>query len=486
MNKNIITRRFFIGGAAAFGAFAGCRFFRAGSDFRAGDTPNLRFGVVSDVHIRAGRNIEFFKRMLEDFRDRKVDAVMICGDIVDLGLVSDLELIASTWESVFPGGRAPDGRRVEKVFVTGNHDWIGHTYGTFVKKKYPDKVEYAKNILYTDLKGKWERIFDEPFSPVYMKEIKGYKFVGAHWVKDDCNGRCEDFNDGIRSFYEAHLKEFDPSLPFFHAQHPHPKNTCYGPWAWGQDNGVTTGILSACPNAVAFSGHSHYPLTDERTIWQGDFTSIGTSSLSYSGHTTGKYAGEYENCPNAKFRRVMRGFDTDDGKQAMIVSVYDDAMVITRREYFTGHSLGDDWVMPLPAAESKPFAYVQRAKSAKAPEFPADAKITAAKAKNKSTSKDGKTVLEEDVYIVRFPPAETTTNLRAHEYLVTFTGSDGKSAQRRILSPSYHLPMADPKTVADVDCVFAASILPPAPLKVEVRPVSCFDKAGRPLTKEIV
>ena len=70
--------------------------------------------------------------------------------------------------------------------------------------------------------------------------------------------------------------------------------------------------------------------------------------------------------------------------------------------------------------------------------------------------------------------------------LIAVTGSDGKSARRRILSPSYHLPMANPKTIADVDCVFAASTLPPAPLKVEVRPVSCFDKAGRPLTKEIV
>jgi hypothetical protein len=74
-------------------------------------------------------------------------------------------------------------------------------------------------------------------------------------------------------------KKIDPSLPFFYVQHPHLKDTCYGPWAWGHDAGITTKTLSAYPNAIAFSGHSHYSLTDERTIWQGAFTSVGTGSF---------------------------------------------------------------------------------------------------------------------------------------------------------------------------------------------------------------
>lgn len=486
MAKNMITRRFFIGGAAAFGAFSGCRFFRVGADACSGDIPRLRFGVVSDVHICFGRNIDYFKKMLVDFRERKVDAVMICGDIVDLGLVSDLELIASTWQEVFPGNRAPDGRHVEKVFVTGNHDWIGHTYGSRVKEKYPDKKDYLKSILFSDLKGSWERILNEPFSPVYIKDIKGYKFVGAHWVKNNCNGKCEDFNGMIREFYDAHAHEFDPALPFFHAQHPHPRNTCYGRWAWGQDNGVTTEILSKYPNAVAFSGHSHFSLTDERTIWQGEFTSIGTSSLSYTGLLTDKYKGEYENCPGAKHKRIMRGFDTVDGKQAMIVSVYDDKIAITRREYFTDQSLGDDWVMPLPAAESKPFAYAQRVKIQRAPEFAADSKVVASKGKYLVKASNGKKAEEVDAYKVKFPAAEATANLRAREYMVTFTDSQGKRDVRRILSPAFHLPISSPTTKADVECVFAPSTLPKLPLKVEVRPVSCFDKVGKPISTVLV
>ena len=45
MNSSL-TRRGFLGGISAFGAFAGC------SSFPGASKPLLRFGVVSDVHVR--------------------------------------------------------------------------------------------------------------------------------------------------------------------------------------------------------------------------------------------------------------------------------------------------------------------------------------------------------------------------------------------------------------------------------------------------
>lgn len=35
------------------------------------------------------------------------------------------------------------------------------------------------------------------------------------------------------------------------------------------------------PQLVHFSGHSHYPISDPRSLWQGEFTAIGTGSLYY-------------------------------------------------------------------------------------------------------------------------------------------------------------------------------------------------------------
>ena len=125
-----VSRRWFIGGAASFGAFGGCRFF-TGSDSAAG-TPNVTFGVVSDIHIvalaaagedeRKANNELTFVRTLEWFRDQGVDGVIVAGDMADNGIISQLEAVAAAWNRVFPGDRAPDGRKVERLFVYGNHD----------------------------------------------------------------------------------------------------------------------------------------------------------------------------------------------------------------------------------------------------------------------------------------------------------------------------------------------------------------------------
>ena len=34
-------------------------------------------------------------------------------------------------------------------------------------------------------------------------------------------------------------------------------------------------------NIINFSGHSHFPIIDERSIWQKEFTAIQTGSTSY-------------------------------------------------------------------------------------------------------------------------------------------------------------------------------------------------------------
>lgn len=83
MGNGLISRRFFIGSAASFGALAGCRLF-ACHDFCAGGAPNLKFGVVSDVHVGAfagdkncAANCSVLKHTFEWFRDQGADAVMI-------------------------------------------------------------------------------------------------------------------------------------------------------------------------------------------------------------------------------------------------------------------------------------------------------------------------------------------------------------------------------------------------------------------------
>ena len=64
--------------------------------------------------------------------------------------------------------------------------------------------------------------------------------------------------------------------------HEHVKNTVYGSSdfdGWG--NRFFGGVFEKYPNVVDFSGHSHYPVNDPRSVWQREFTAFGTGSLKY-------------------------------------------------------------------------------------------------------------------------------------------------------------------------------------------------------------
>lgn len=467
---------------------------------------NLTFGVVSDVHVRLAsdgngllesHDCKTLIHTLEWFRDQGVDAVMIVGDIADKGMVAELKAVADAWLKVFPGSKAPDGRKVERVFVYGNHDWEGYSYGKFAATLYPDKNEMARHILRTDMKGNWERIFDEPYEPIYRKDVKGYSFIGAHWQMDCCRGRNEKAFDRVGEWFAANGKTLDPSRPFFYCQHPHPKDTVYGSWAWGHDSGVTTKALSAFPNAVAFSGHSHYSLTDERSIWQGAFTSLGTSSLRYTGLTYDQYPDiGYENSGGGGTLdpyKVMKRPSTTDGRQGLLVRVYDDCISFKRREFVYDRQLGDDWVMPLPSVEPRPFTFKGRATVENAPEFERRATLSVAKVRAKNRGgkpkrpKNAKSVpsVEKDAITLSFPQATAMRTVRPVEYELTFKPSVGETMVRHVLANGFYQSVEDPRTKERQVCTIALDQLPTVPFEIEVRALSSLGRKSAPLCGEL-
>ena len=502
-----VSRRWFIGGAASFGAFGGCRAF-TGSGFASG-APNMRFGVVSDIHINrrakpgddqmAGGNELTFVRTLEWFRDQGVDGVVVAGDMADNGIIDQLQMVAEAWNRVFPGDRAPDGRKVERLFVYGNHDMGGVPYARGCFKGLGD-AEIAKKIIYPDPKSAWESVFHEPFEPIWTKEIKGYRFVGAHWWSSQgCRGKDEKFNDGIADWYSSHSKEINPALPFFHIQHPHPLNTCYGPWAWGRDIGLSTKTLSAFPNAVAFSGHSHYPLTDERSVWQGEFTSVGTSSLRYMAAAFEEFPGEgFENSrtsgPGAReadaAKLLPRMANVYDCREGMLWSVYGDRIVVERREFLSGLDVGEDWVLPLSAAESKPFAFAERAKKIGAPSFPRGAalRVERAKAKTRGAKASGKSPeiasVEKECLKVVVPAAVAKDGARAYYFEVAATAAGGGTVTKRVLAEGFNHGVMHPRAKGDTECLFALDELPKGVVRFSAKPFNCYGRAGGALASD--
>ena len=487
-----VSRRFFIGGLAGFGLN---RLFAAAPGVFTDGQPALTFGVLSDVHVSLAKGGEKLAKgydtatlvhAFEWFRDRKVDAVVIAGDMAHCGLLGELKAVADAWFKVFPGDRAPDGRKVERVFVFGNHDWSGTKRGKPIYGEAP----YADQVLANDPKKCWDACFHEEWKPIFKKEVKGFPFVGAHWSKGgDCNGRCESFVAGLGDFYQSIKGELDAARPFFHVQHPHPRGTVHGP-VWGQDDGDSVKALSAFPNAISFSGHSHTSLTDERFIWQGAFTSVGTATLRNVGIGGGilRPKGGYENytTPSGKTSKeldalkTMPPLDRGSCRQGQLVRVYADRVVFSRMEFLTDASLGDDIVLPLPAAKHRPFEFAARQAKALAPAFAKGAALalSAKKARNRGAKKGEP---KKDVLEIVIPPAEAVASARTWEYEITVAGASGEPAVFGVIARGFRFGPTDRRVKESTPCRLAFDRLPPKPLSVSVRAVSCWGRTSEPL-----
>ncbi len=490
-----VSRRWFIGGMASVGA---ARILRAAPGMFSAGTPNMRFGLVTDIHLAIAqgkdgfvfRGEETFRRTLEWFRGKGVDGVVICGDMADFGLVEELDAVARAWYSVFPDDKGPDGRRVEKLFVYGNHDWEGFRYGDMTKKLFGEKnYDHAIN---KDLAAAWRRSFHEDYAPIWRKDVKGYSFVGAHWIADRCRASEEVGVPQTFDWFAANGKSLDPTKPFFYMQHPTPKGTCHGDWVWGQDVGKSTEALSAFRNAVALSGHSHASITDERAIWQGAFTSIGAGSLKYTGVTYGDVAPfgrENDNPMNSQRGedpyKVMGRIDTGDGHQGILVSVYDDRIVYDRRDCVDFTSLGDEWVMPTPLAEPLPFAFASRAASSVAPEFSEGAslgvRITTGKNRGgKAIPREEQSVLE-----VTIPPACAVPGRHAFDYALKITDEKGGRDDKYVFATGFHRSASSDKAKGPTVCLLPVRRLHVSgKLRIEVAPRNSFGKAGKSMLAE--
>ena len=470
------TRRQFLSSIMSFGAFSALRGFAAPAGSCLGPGARLKFGLLSDIHVsqwEGPKGCETFLAALRRFRDREADAVVIAGDLTNSSFIEELTFVAKAWYAVFPDDKLPNGRRVEKVFVGGNHEWEGWKYGRTGVRRFPDPEELKRHLVPEHYAEVWKDLFREDFAKAYRKDVKGYTFLCAHWPWHGKDG-------------PALILREAPTLakdkPFFYVQHPHPKGTVYhvddGVADGSADAGGVTAALAKFPNAFAFSGHSHRSLTDERSIWQGAFTSVATATLRNVGATSG-----YENSGpmrNSEFKQMP--YVSRNARQGQFVTVYDDRVVFERREFTTGKPLGDDWVVPLNGPD-KPYAFAKRRAEERPAEFPADAKVAVgAEYDGQNRGRQKRRQVK-----VTFPAAlPAAARGRAHGYEVQVLQTQGDFVDlplltKRVFAPGYGFP--DAADAPEVELVLNAGELPHECL-LEFRAVAigCFGARSRPIT----
>lgn len=303
------------------------------------EEPILTFGVISDFQFTESSQLEFenLKAALTKFKERNIKVLIVAGDIANAGETIAYEKFNYIFNDVYPDSLSAP----KKVLIMGNHDyWNGMT----VEKAQQNFTHSLGTPLNTHI------------------VVEGYHFIGVSTEGDYVHGV---FTKKSKVWLKNQLEqaaEEDPKKPIFVTFHQHIKNTVYLSDVWGNDS--LDEILKYYPQVITFSGHSHAVLDDERSIYQKDYTSVGTSTLSYVELEYGKENGSVP--PRA-----------NEVSQGIIGKITYNAVLLERYDFHSNCKIKTDWVLDLPINKSD-FKYTHiRSSNVKAPYFEKDSKITA-------------------------------------------------------------------------------------------------------------
>ncbi|MDE6863700.1 MAG: metallophosphoesterase, partial [Eubacterium sp.] len=326
-----------------FTAFAGYEYSNLidETEIQLFDTENNTFkaAVISDTQLPPTEEelknddtyLQNLKKALTVIKNNDVDMILFAGDIGDLGTRFAFQTYVDAIDQVFG-----DNKPIVQT-IMGNHDYWNKNVFT--------AINHIK--AFEDITGQ---------SPWTHYVVNGYHFIGA-----------SPNYGSMKSGYRITAKWLDKELekasaesegkPIFVMTHNQPKNTSYGSEDWGDT--TINNVLSKYPNVISFSGHVHYSLLDERSIWQGEYVVINTQSLSYTELEPGKVNGTIP--PNE-----------DATPMGYIMEFSDDAIDIHRINFADGNMGYEEktdmlWSFSLPYENDGKYAFASRKADNKAP-----------------------------------------------------------------------------------------------------------------------
>lgn len=280
----------------------------------------LVFTVVSDVHIKdsATQEDDKFKNCLSYLNEKypNMDAFIAAGDITDGGTEKEYNKFNEIYNKY-------SNKNWQRLISMGNHDFWNELSAPDAMKRFESKIGNSPNSHTT---------------------IKGYYFITIASENGDCNGT---FTDISRAWLKTELDKAvadSPDTPIFIIVHQPVKDTVYGSDDWGNPGLDET--LKNYPQAVVFAGHSHYPLNDERSINQKNYTSVNTGSLSYISLETDKINGNMP--PNATAFA-----------QGVVVEVTSKSIKFIPTDFYNKQPLNSTWTVKLPINKSE-FQYTDK------------------------------------------------------------------------------------------------------------------------------
>lgn len=301
------------------------------------EKPLLRAGIISDIQALPSRHdwgMYNFANALKLFKQKGIDLLINAGDLAESGNPDTYALYWELIDEYFPGG-------IEHTACEGNHDCNG-------KAPFPEAFAKVCKEL--------RRAGTNPEHRV----IGGYDFI-TFATFDRMH-----YDEKELPALECELQKAvdrDPLKPVFVITHFPPNQTVSGSFDSGSKELLKA--FQKFPQVISLSGHTHYPLADERTIWQGSFTAIETSTLAYGCMSE-------EHCFNTvngilPFAREVT--------EAIYMEIFTDRIEFRRYNTTDGRELGAPWVVDIPFDPATARHTAARANSRKAPEFAPEADL---------------------------------------------------------------------------------------------------------------
>ena len=443
------NRRDFLRGAAFFGAAAAMP--RAVS--ASGQRPLLKVAIMSDVQgypypEDAGmRNLERALDVLAPFRP---DIVVNDGDINDSGRDADAVAYYKSRCDARLGA-------IPHVACMGNHE-IGFVPDDLKAVRTPAACLRDFNAVFGYGPDEW----------LVRRTIAGFDFVALSLSR--IPGYTAEEISRLKAALDESVRR-DPSKPIFVVTHYHPADTVNDSSS-EERGGPLRRLLECYPQVVSISGHSHNPLQDPRSIWQGAFTAVDTSTLCYGCITNAIPSVNQVSC------LIPYGHESVG---CMLLEVYGDGLVFRRFTVRDRRELdpGAPWTVPWPHdPRTAPYSHGRLRAAERPPQFAGDAEPTLwydfgyiylmfnAAARPESVlgyrielAADGGPAADyfqlSDFYripghrqnrvVFKAPPGSLVpgASYRCRIYPVGFFGSEGRPAEWRFITKPYYRPRSD-------------------------------------------
>ncbi len=310
----------------------------------------------------------------EDTTYAGVDGFFGLGDFSSVGGEDDYLNYANTLK---------EHVREETVLINihGNHEFKNDNYKEYFLKYFehdPDTVTEINGFSFIAFSG--DRSLTEwTFTPKSLK-----------WLD--------------KSISEAEKKANGKAVFVF--QHPHAWGTVYGSTYWSDPQ--LNIVFNKHPGIVDFSGHSHFPANDPRSILQTSYTTVGCGAMATFELDKNFIPGQHPDGYDPAAQMTVIEADNDGSVRIRIYDLLSDT-------YLNDYYIED-------ANDKNTFAYTYKNRKAHdtAPVFPEEARAAAYKNDNNE-------------WIISFDEAKPADGYIVHNYKVTILDDNGK----KILSDTF-------------------------------------------------